>query len=82
MRALLVVALLAACGSTPKRHSSILTSDPAEYPGALRDPADIHANFFVRQTLTVHTTKDGKPVDAELDAVLQKQGDTLSVVGF
>jgi hypothetical protein len=82
MRALILVALLAACGATPKRHFSILTGDPAEYPGVLRDPADIHANFFVRQTLTVHTTKDGKPVDAELDAVLQKQGDTLQVVGF
>jgi hypothetical protein len=82
MRALVLAALLAACGGTPKRHFEIPTSAPAEYPGVLRDPKTIAANFFVRQTLTVHTKKDGKPVEAELEAVLQKQGDTLQVVGF
>lgn len=82
MRALVLVFLVGACGSAPQRHFDILASAPAEYPGALRDPKAIAANFFVRQTLTVHTTKDGKPVEAELDAVLQKQGDTLQVVGF
>ncbi len=82
MRALAILVVLAACGSTPKRHFEVPTSQPAEYPGTLHDPSTLTANFFVRQTLTVHTTKDGKPVEAELEAVLQKQGDTLSVVGF
>jgi len=83
MRALVLLVIVSACAGTPKRHFDVLSSAPAEYPGTLRDPKTIAANFFVRQTLTVHTTdKQGKPVEAELEAVLQKQGDTLQVVGF
>ena len=60
-RALAILVVLAACGATPKRHFDVLSTAPAEYPGVLRSPASIPANFFVRQTLTVHTTgKDGK----------------------
>jgi hypothetical protein len=69
------------CGQ-PTRRSVIQTSAPSEYPGVLHDPKTLAQDFMVRQTLTIHTQRDGKPVEAELDAVLQKQGDTLLIVGF
>ncbi len=72
---------MAACGH-PARQSTISTSEPAEYPGVLHDPSTIAQNFMVRQSLKIHTQRDGKPVDAELDAVVQKQGDTLVVIGL
>ncbi|MBA3455359.1 MAG: DUF3261 domain-containing protein [Deltaproteobacteria bacterium] len=73
---------VAACGGPPKRQSVILTGAPSEYPGVLPDPRTLPQDFMVRQTLTIRTKSDGKPVEAELDAVLQKQGDTLLIVGF
>ena len=82
MRALGVLVLIAACSGPPKRTAVILTSAPSEYPGALPDPRTLKQDFMVRQTLTIKTQHDGKPVEAELDAVLQKQGDTLLIVGF
>lgn len=72
---------LAACGHPP-RQSTISASAPAEYPGVLHDPSTLAQNFMVRQSLKIHTQRDGKPVDAELDAVVQKQGDTLLVIGL
>ena len=77
----LVVAVLG-CGGPPKRSFSILTSAPAEYPGVLHEPKTLKPDFMVRQTLTIRTKHKGEPVEAELDAVLQKQGDTLLIVGF
>ena len=82
MRSILVLALIAGCSGLPKRTAVILTDAPSEYPGALPDPRTLKPNFMVRQTLTIKTQHDGKPVEAELDAVLQKQGDTLLIVGF
>lgn len=84
MRTLGVLAcvIVAACGGPPKRTATILTSAPSEYPGVLPDPKTLTPDFMVRQTLTITTKRDGKPVEAELDAVLQKQGDTLLIVGF
>jgi hypothetical protein len=73
--------LLAACGGNTG-HAEIPTSAPAEYPGVLHAPATLHPDFMVRQTLTIHTQHDGKPVDAELEAVLQKQADSLLILGF
>lgn len=84
MKALATLAcvMVAACSGPPKRTTVILTSAPSEYPGALPDPLTLKPDFMVRQTLTIKTQRDGKPVEAELDAVLQKQGDTLLIVGF
>lgn len=74
---------IAACGGPPKRTAVIQTGAPSEYPGVLPDPRTLaHPDFMVRQTLTIKTRRDGKVVEAELDAVLQKQGDTLLIVGF
>jgi hypothetical protein len=73
--------LACACGG-PQKSSVIATNAPSEYPGVLHDPSTLAQNFMVSQSLTIHTVRDGKPVDAELDAVLQKQGDTLLIIGF
>jgi hypothetical protein len=74
-------AVLAGCGG-PARHVVLSASAPSDYPCVLHDPATLPHDFVVRQSLTVHTRRDGKPVDGQFDAILQKQGDTLLIVGF
>ena len=84
LRAFLCIGLclgLAGC-THPDRRSVIRTSAPSEYPGVLHDPRTLLQDFMVRQSLTIRTQRDGKPIEAELDAVLQKQGDTLAIVGL
>ncbi|MEO7730628.1 MAG: DUF3261 domain-containing protein [Kofleriaceae bacterium] len=66
----------------PVRSTVISTTEPAEYPCVLHDPSSLRHEFSVRQTITIHAQHDGKPVDGQLDAVVQKQGDTLAIVGF
>lgn len=78
----LICLLVVACSGTPTRRSVISISAPSEYPGVLHDPKTLPHDFMVRQSLTIHTKRDGKPVDAEFDAVVQKQTDTLLIVGF
>ena len=73
---------LGGCGPAAARQSVIMTSAPSEYPGALPDPSTLRQDFMVRQSLTIRTRRDGKPVEYQLDAVLQKQGDTLLIMGF
>jgi hypothetical protein len=68
----IIVVALAACGPGPR---------PA-YPGVLHPPSALGPDFMVRQSLTIHATRDGKPVTAELDAVLQKRGAELLVLGL
>ena len=80
MRAIVVIALIG-CGGEP-HHAEIATAAPSEYPGVLHAPSTLHPDFMVRQTLTIHTRHDGKPIDAVLEAVLQKQADTLLVLGL
>lgn len=72
---------LAGCGSSVRR-TVISTTAPSEYPGVLHDPRTLPQDFMVRQTLTIKAKRDGKPAEAELDAVVQKQGDTLLILGF
>jgi hypothetical protein len=60
----------------------IETGAPSEYPGLLHDPRTLQPDFMVEQSLTIRTVRDGKPVEVELDAVLQKQGETLLIVGL
>lgn len=82
--ALGLVAVLAAgagCGG-PARHVVLSASAPSEYPFVLHDPATLPHDFLVRQHLTVHARRDGQPVDGQFDAILQKQGDTLLIVGL
>ena len=72
---------LAGCGH-PVRSTVISTTEPAEYPCVLHDPRTLPHDFMVRQHLTIEAVHDGKPVTGQLDAVVQKQGDTLLIVGF
>ena len=83
MTKLALVSVIIALGCVPPaRRTVISTTEPAEYPCVLRDPSTLPHDFSVRQTITIHAVHDGKPVDGQLDAVLQKQGDTLAIVGF
>lgn len=66
----------------PVRSTVISTTEPAEYPCVLHDPSSLPHDFSVRQSITIHAMHDGKLVDGQLDAVLQKLGDTLAIVGF
>lgn len=75
------VAALAGC-SHPARSTVVSTTEPSEYPCVLHDPRTLAHDFMVRQRLAIHARHDGQPVDGALDAVVQKQGDTLLVVGF
>ncbi len=75
--------LLAACSAPARGPIDIATTAPAAYPGVLHDPSELGHDFFVRQTLTVHAkSPEGKPVSAELDTVVQKQGPELLILGF
>jgi hypothetical protein len=78
-----VVAFVAVAGcGQPVRSTVVSTTDPAEYPCVLHDPRTLPHDFMVRQSLTIRAQRDGKPVTGQLDAVVQKQGDTLLIVGF
>jgi len=72
---------VAGCGA-PSRHVVLSASAPAEYPFVLHDPATLPHDFVVRQHLTIHARRDGQPVDGQFDAIVQKQGDTLLLVGL
>jgi hypothetical protein len=80
-RAIVVLVALAACGGPP-RHAVFATDAPARYPAVLHPPRTLGPDFMVRQTLTLHAVHDGEPVTAEFDAVLQKRGDELLVLGL
>jgi hypothetical protein len=76
-----LAALVAGCGG-PARHVVMSTSAPAEYPFVLHDPATLPRDFLVRQHVTVHARRDGQPTTGQFDAIVQKQGDTLLIVGL
>lgn len=78
---LVLVLVLVACGSASRR-STFSTRAPAEYPCVLHPPASLPGSLFVRQRLTITAERDGRPVTGELEAVLQKDGDTLTIVGL
>lgn len=86
MTARRVAAVLAWAGLAACAHGSrtlvLSTTAPSDYPCVLHDPRTLPHDFFVRQSLTIHAQHDGKPVDGQLDAALQKQGDELLIVGF
>ena len=69
---LLVLALSAGCASRKPQATA------PDYPGELVDPATIPDDFLARQRVRA-TWIDG---EVEFDAVLQKQGDALTMVGL
>lgn len=79
--AIAVVAALAGCGPPP-RTAVLSTREPSDYPCVLHDPRTLSPDFLVRQSLTIRAVRDGKPVEGQFDAIVQKQGDTLLIVGF
>lgn len=78
---LALAGVVSACGSHVRTMVSV-ASDQTEYPCVLRDPVTLQPDFMVRQTLAFHAVRDGKHIDSELDAVVQKQGGTLLIVGL
>lgn len=76
-----MVGALTGCGPGVQRQT-MLTSDVSDYPCTLHDPETIKHDFMVRQTLTIDTKHEGKPVNFSFDAVVQKQGNTLLIIGF
>ena len=78
-RALLAI-LLACSGS--RRSVVMSASGDAEYPGVLHQPQTLGRDFMVRQNLKLHTKHNGKPLDAEFDAVVQKQANKLLILGL
>jgi len=79
--ALAVALAVAGCGSST-RTTVLSATAPADYPCVLRDPRTLGADFLVRQNLAIHARRGDQPVDGQFDAVLQKQGDTLLIIGF
>lgn len=66
----LLLAVAAACSGAPRT--------PPEYPGVLAAPAALGADFLARQQVVA--TYRGR--DASFQAVLQKRGDELTLIGL
>ena len=66
--------LLAGCGPAQPK----LVAPQAEDPGVLRPPAELHPDFSVHQ----HIQASSRGHTGSFDAVVQKQGDKLVVVGL
>jgi hypothetical protein len=77
-----IAALASLVGCRPPARTTVVAANDPDDPGVLHDPRTLPHDFLVRQHLAIHAEHDGKPIDGELDAVLQKQGDTLLLVGF
>jgi hypothetical protein len=78
-----VVALALGCASSSPRHLVLSADDAAEgYPAVLHDPAEWPENFMVRQSIDIRGQKDGRTVEGQLDAVVQKKDDTLIILGL
>jgi hypothetical protein len=79
--AALAGAFAVGCGG--RERTAILSASAAsDYPCVLHDPRELGRDFMVRQSLAIHAERDGKPVDGQFDAIVQKRGDTLLIVGF
>lgn len=82
MRRVVVLALVAlGCGHAAQRHR-FRTDAPSDYPCVLRDPSEWSGDFMVRQSMTIRARRGTETIEGQLDAVVQKQGDTLLVVGI
>jgi hypothetical protein len=71
----LALIALVACGPAAPPPA---TGPQAEYPGVLHPPSELHPDFSVQQH--IQATSHGK--SGSFDAVLQKQGNKLVVVGL
>jgi hypothetical protein len=78
-----LVPAAAACATTGAGRQVFRTDDGASsYPGVVHDPHEWRENFTVRQSIAIRSTRSGDTVEGQLDAVMQKQDDTLVIVGL
>jgi hypothetical protein len=72
----LVIIWVALVGCAPSRPP--LLAPKQDYPGVLRDPSSIPGDFMARQTVEARYGS----TNVRFDAVLQKRGSTLTLLGF
>ena len=84
MRASAIAVFALGCGSQATPRRQVLSTDAAAegYPCVLHEPRRFPDDFMVRQSLVIRARKDGRTALGELDAVVQKQGDTLLILGL
>ena len=70
----LFLLVIASCSSTQAQRGP-----PVEYPGELRPPSDFGADFMMRQKIEA---KFNQGQELAFEAVLQKQGDKLTLLGL
>jgi hypothetical protein len=74
-----LVILLSAC--TAPRSAPVPLED-TDYPGPLRSPTLIAEDVLLQQRVTARWDRGGHAGTRGFDAALQKQGDTLTLVGL
>jgi uncharacterized protein DUF3261 len=81
--AFVLVLGVGACATARAGRQVFRTDEPADgYPGVLHDPLEWPDSFTVRQSITISAKRDGRIVEGQLDAVMQKQDDTLVIVAL
>lgn len=81
-RSLSLLFCLAVSACSPAKHPIMLGADDATYPFTLTSPSELSSDFMVRQAISVSIVAGGEKREGKLDAVLQKHGDSLLIVGL
>jgi hypothetical protein len=72
-----------ACATARAGRQTFRTDEtPDGYSGVLHDPREWPDNFTVRQSIAISGKREGRTVEGQLDAVMQKQDDTLVIVAL
>ncbi len=84
IRAAVIAGLSVGCATAPGPRRQVFSSAAAAegYPCVLHDPREWRVNFMVQQSIDVRAVHDGRTSLGHLDAVVQKQDDTLVIVGL
>ena len=86
IRAAVIAGFALGCGSStataPRRQVFSSNAAAEGYPCVLHDPREWPANFMVQQTIDIRAEREGHTVEGQLDAVVQKKGDTLVIIGL
>ena len=79
-----VLVLGAAGCATARAGRQVFRTDEAGggYPGVLHDPHEWPESFTVRQSIAISASRGGRTTRGQFDAVMQKQDDTLVIVGL
>lgn len=82
IRALVIAGLALGCGSSAPRRQALSTDDATGgYPFVFRDLRQ-WPDFLVQQSIEIRARRDGHIRQGQLDAVVQKQGDSLVLIGL